>query len=456
MQVCWVCISRQAVGVRRRHRLEVAARRRARAAWSARSTARGSAGSPATRRTACGPGRGSGQPRSSQIRPSRSTSQPDSRCTSASGRSGRSSWQTRAERVDVAVDPVAAQRHPAHRLRLLGELGCRPAWRHDRRRAWPARRSARGRAGSSRAGTAAGGSGRPRRPRCRARTRRGSGRRRTPRRTRRTISPGGRLRRRSHHQITRERRRGGRRSRRRTTGAAGTPAGEPVRAAAASSRVMPQPPPVGVPGCSVSRQPIRPTAMPSATAGANRSPVRSAVAGQPLGDVHAEPGADQAAEDRAVAVEPLLGQARVLPQVDVLEPGAQPHEDGAADQGAHHDVQDPFVGLAAAARLVHEDEPGGQHAEQHEEAVGLHGQVDAQQVAEGGVHASGHQAGHDQRAAQTRRSPGCRWPCPSRSRRGLAGTPEAEQQDRRPGSGSDEQQRRSASRAILLDRLVLA
>ena len=33
-----------------------------------------------------------GQPRSSQIRPSRSTSQPDSRRTVASGRSGRSSW----------------------------------------------------------------------------------------------------------------------------------------------------------------------------------------------------------------------------------------------------------------------------------------------------------------------------------------------------------------------------
>ena len=71
----------------------------------------------------------------------------------------------------------------------------------------------------------------------------------------------------------------------------------------------------------------------------------------------------------------------------MLEPGAQPHEDRAADEGAHHDVQDPFVGLAAAAGLVHEDEPGRQHPEQHEEPVRLHGQVDAQEVAEGGVHA---------------------------------------------------------------------
>ena len=43
----------------------------------------------------------------------------------------------------------------------------------------------------------------------------------------------------------------------------------------AGSSVTPYDDPVGVPGSSVSRQPTRPTAMPSATAGAKRSPVRS-------------------------------------------------------------------------------------------------------------------------------------------------------------------------------------
>jgi hypothetical protein len=106
------------------------------------------------------------------------------------------------------------------------------------------------------------------------------------------------------------------------------------------------------------------------------------VRGQPLGHVHTQPCPHQAAEDRTVAVEPLLGQARVLAQVDVLEPGAQAHEDCATDERTHHDVQDPFVGLASAARLVHEDPTSGQHAHQHEESVGVDREVHTEQVTE--------------------------------------------------------------------------
>jgi hypothetical protein len=73
-------------------------------------------------------------------------------------------------------------------------------------------------------------------------------------------------------------------------------------------------------------------------------------------------------------------------RVDVLEPGAETHEDGAADECAHHDVQDPFVGLSAPTRLVHEDEAGREHPEHHEEAVRRDRQVGAEQVADGGVH----------------------------------------------------------------------
>ncbi len=54
------------------------------------------------------------------------------------------------------------------------------------------------------------------------------------------------------------------------------------------------------------------------------------VAAEALGDVHAEPGADEPAEDAAVAVEPLLGEGGVAAEVEVLEPGAEPHEDRAA------------------------------------------------------------------------------------------------------------------------------
>ena len=53
------------------------------------------------------------------------------------------------------------------------------------------------------------------------------------------------------------------------------PATVPSRSAVAASSEMPNGVPVGVPGVSVSRQPTRPTAIPSATAGAKRSPVRS-------------------------------------------------------------------------------------------------------------------------------------------------------------------------------------
>ena len=57
-------------------------------------------------------------------------------------------------------------------------------------------------------------------------------------------------------------------------GCSGTPAAAPgIRAASAGVSVMPQARLVGVPGSSVSRHPTRPIAMPSATAGANRSPV---------------------------------------------------------------------------------------------------------------------------------------------------------------------------------------
>jgi hypothetical protein len=47
------------------------------------------------------------------------------------------------------------------------------------------------------------------------------------------------------------------------------------RAAWAGVNVIPQGSPVGVPGSSVSRHPIRPTAMPMAIAGAKRSPVEA-------------------------------------------------------------------------------------------------------------------------------------------------------------------------------------
>ena len=130
----------------------------------------------------------------------------------------------------------------------------------------------------------------------------------------------------------------------------------------------------------------------------------------------------------------------------MLEPGAEPHEDRAADQRAQHDVQDPLVGLAAAARLDDEDEPGGQHPEHDEEPVRLHGQVDAEEVAQGGVHASGVSG----RQAGTIKEP----QSPARARvpmampitkpaAGLAGTPEAQQQDRQPAAAamnSDEDQ----------------
>ena len=76
------------------------------------------------------------------------------------------------------------------------------------------------------------------------------------------------------------------------------------------------------------------------------------VAGEPLGDVHPGPRAHEPAEDAAVAVGPLLGERRVLAQVDVLEPGAEPHEDGPADQSAGHHDEEALVRRAAPPGLA--------------------------------------------------------------------------------------------------------
>jgi hypothetical protein len=94
------------------------------------------------------------------------------------------------------------------------------------------------------------------------------------------------------------------------------------------------------------------------------------VAGQALRDVHARPRTEQAAQDAAVAVEPLLGDRRVLAQVDVLQPGAHPHQDRATDERTHDHEDQPLVASTAPARLQHEHDRRGEHAEPHEEAVG--------------------------------------------------------------------------------------
>ena len=68
----------------------------------------------------------------------------------------------------------------------------------------------------------------------------------------------------------------------------------------------------------------------------------------------------------------------------MLEPGAEPGEDRAPEQGAGHDDPDPLVGDVAAAGLEHEDHRGGGHPQPHEQVVGAD-----RQAGQGGVHGSG-------------------------------------------------------------------
>ena len=112
MHVCWVCISGRPSAYAAGTGAKLPVDGPACAPSSARSTARGRSGSRATRRTACGPGRAGRIRARARCGPSRSTSQPERRCTSASGPVGPLLVAQRAEGVDVAVDAVAAQRHP--------------------------------------------------------------------------------------------------------------------------------------------------------------------------------------------------------------------------------------------------------------------------------------------------------------------------------------------------------
>ncbi len=56
----------------------------------------------------------------------------------------------------------------------------------------------------------------------------------------------------------------------------------------------------------------------------------------------------------------------------MLEPGAQAHEQRAADQRAGHHEQQAVVGVSATAGLGDEDEDGGQHPETDEQRVRRH------------------------------------------------------------------------------------
>ena len=93
------------------------------------------------------------------------------------------------------------------------------------------------------------------------------------------------------------------------------------------------------------------------------------VVGDALGDVHSQPGSDQPAQDRPVAVEPLLGERGVVAQVDVLRPGPEPHQQRATHQRTRDDVDQPLVGLAPAPRLDHEDDHRHRDAEAHEQLM---------------------------------------------------------------------------------------
>ena len=112
-----------------------------------------------------------------------------------------------------------------------------------------------------------------------------------------------------------------------------------------------------------------------------------AVADDPLGEMHAEPGAEESAEDGLIAIHPLLGEGGVLAEVDMLQPGAQAHHESAADQRAGHDRDDLVAGAPAPASFEREDQPGDRHAERHEDRVRGHGQVDTQQIPHCRIHA---------------------------------------------------------------------
>ena len=53
----------------------------------------------------------------------------------------------------------------------------------------------------------------------------------------------------------------------------------------------------------------------------------------------------------------------------MLQPGPEPHEDGAAHQGAEDDVEHPLVGLPASSGLRDEHQGRDQDAEPDEEPV---------------------------------------------------------------------------------------
>jgi hypothetical protein len=94
-----------------------------------------------------------------------------------------------------------------------------------------------------------------------------------------------------------------------------------------------------------------------------------AIAGQALGHDRTDVRADQAGQDAAVAVEPLLGHRRVLAQVKVLQPGAEPAEERTADERAGHDVPQPVVADPAAAHLQREHQRGDPDAQGDEHVV---------------------------------------------------------------------------------------
>ena len=85
----------------------------------------------------------------------------------------------------------------------------------------------------------------------------------------------------------------------------------------------------------------------------------------------------------------------------MLEPGAEAHEEGTADEGPGDDVEQALVGLAPPPGLDDEDERRDEHAQGDEDLVRGDGQVCAEDVAQGREHAN--ESGTGRRGAQRTR-----------------------------------------------------
>lgn len=128
---------------------------------------------------------------------------------------------------------------------------------------------------------------------------------------------------------------------------------------------------VGAPICSVRKQPHRPTAMPSATAGAKKVPGLLPVPHHAFAGERSEISAGQSSEDALRAADPAGRERPIAPRHGAPE-GRDPGCHSTAEQRRQDDPDELLGDHCAPSRLVEEDDGGSEDAEQDEEVVGSH------------------------------------------------------------------------------------